>query len=170
VTAVQPEPAPLLAWLPTTGPLVSVYLDDDDPMWSEGPWRLLWRAAMAADWVARGFFSRSKGLTAAGVSTGLVDALSVRFDKGDRAAVGIWTRTTWPTMGRAAARQADSDRTEGRRDSTGKTWLWHPPMAAPDSGVPEGRWSFSSGWLWPTDAAVQPERVQARDVKEWIIR
>jgi hypothetical protein len=83
-------------------------------------------------------------------------------------AVALWVRTTWPTMGRAAARQADSDRTEGRRDSTGKTWLWHPPMTPPDGGVPVGKWSFDQGWTWTSGGPVR--RVAAAGVREWVIR
>lgn len=164
--AVMPE----LAWSPTTGPLVSVYLDDDDPMWVDGPWRLLRKAALTAGWSVAGFFSRGNSLTAAGTFGGLTDTLSARFDRGGHGAVGIWSRTTWPTMGRAVRGTDDTQTGGGRKDNTGRTWLWHPPMQPPDGGVPAGKWSFSSGWLWPTDAAVQPERAQSAGVKEWIIR
>lgn len=165
-----PVVVPELAWTPTSGPLVSVYLDDDDPMWSEGPWRVLNAAARRAGWSVRGFFARSRGLTATGGVGALTDAVSLRFDKAGHGAVGVWSRTTWPTMGRAVRGEDDTQTGGGRKDNTGRTWLWHPPRVLPDEGLPTAKWSFASGWLWPTDAAVQPQRAQARDVKEWIIR
>jgi hypothetical protein len=161
---------PELAWTPTSGPLVSVYLDDDDPMWSDGPWRVLNTAARRAGWSVRGFFARSRGLTATGGVGALTDAVSLRFDKAGRGAVGVWARTTWPIMGRAVRGEDDTQTGGGRKDNTGRTWLWHPPRVLPEEGLPTAKWSFGSGWLWPTDAAVQPQRAQARDVKEWIIR
>ena len=44
---------------PVVDPLVSVWLGDDDPQYSEGPWRVLYRAALRAEWSVESLFTRS---------------------------------------------------------------------------------------------------------------
>lgn len=152
-------------------PLVSVWLDDDDLMYDEGPWRVLHRAALRAGWSVEALFSRGNTLTATGAVGGLTDALSLRMTRRcdpTWCAVGLWTKTTWPTLGRAAAREADSDRTEGRKSSEGKTWLWHPPMELSTTGlVTFPKWSFDQGWTW-TSQNRSVRRVGAAELKKTI--
>lgn len=135
-------------------PLVSVWLDDDDPMYDEGPWRVLRKAALRAGWSVDGLFSRGNTLTATGGVGGLTDAVSLRMRIGTpganlrtRYAVALWTRTTWPTLGRGR-KDDDGRQGEGRASTAGKTWLWHPPMALPVDGAPACPWKFDQGWSW----------------------
>jgi len=173
VTAYVSDAGPdLVKGSPIAWPLVSVWLDDDDPMYGEGPWRVLHRAALRSGWRVEGLFSRGNTLTAAGGVGGLTDALSLRFHLERsgviRRATALWTRTTWPTLGRVGAREADSDRTEGRKTTEGRTWLWHPPMSYPDGElVTFPKWSFDQGWTW-SNRNRTVVRCGAADVKKWI--
>jgi hypothetical protein len=104
----------------------------------------------------------------------LTDTVSLRCRKavGDRTAcaVGLWSRTTWPVLGRGRKAEEDERQGEGRATTEGKTWLWHPPMVAPelialdDGNVKDplvASWKFAAAWTWvqggPLTVAKSPE-------------
>lgn len=136
---------------PVVDPLVSVWLGDDDPQYSEGPWRVLYRAALRAEWSVESLFTRSATpLRDRGVER-LYDALSLRMRRTrggvTRGLVAYWVRPVWPVLGRG--RVDDGGRHgEGKATNEGKTWVWRPPMILPETPLPTCAWKFEAGWTW----------------------
>lgn len=156
-------------------PLVSKRVDLADDRWATGPWRLLRKAALGAGWSTTGLFARGWTLDARGGVGPLTDALAVRFarnrtEDGDTdRAVALWMRPTWPVLGRTPRGQVDGQADgEGRPDTTGRLWTWHPPMTPPEDGVPMASWKLDQAWTWTTGRARR--RCNAADVREWITR
>ncbi len=165
-------PHPTMPGLPA--PLVAHYVD---PTRTEGPWRVLHKAARAADWIVKAFAARGWHYDANGNLSALTDTFSLRGWR-DRNEIGdvdrfaaVWARPTWPVMGRGKTEHVG----EGRADNAGKLWTWHPPMELPTGidvngaflvDIPAASWKFSAGWIWTIGAALRP--ASAAQVRDWV--
>jgi len=160
-------------------PLMAHWLEPDDERWSDGPWKSMAKVARDGGWVVKAFVARGYTPTAVGKVGPLTDTLSLRCwraaagggGQGDvDHAVAMWSRTTWPVLGRRAATagEAEERQGEGRKTNEGKTWLWHPPMLPPPVEVVPWhppmktpakdvvkdplltKWTYAAGWMWQT--------------------
>lgn len=159
-------PHPTVPGLPA--PLVAGFVD---PMSVDGPWRALRKAALASGWRVKAWKARGWHHDANGRLSALADTFSLRGwrernENGDvDRFAAVWTRPTWPTLGRVRRSDETQQAGEGRPDTSGRTWLWHPPMAAhPD--VVEVSWKFDAGWTWVVGAALRP--ASAAEVRDWV--
>jgi hypothetical protein len=136
---------------PVGGPLVSVWLGDDDPQYREGPWRVLYGAALRSGWAVESLYTRSATPLRDRGMERLYDALSLRMTRTRggviRRVVAYWVRPVWPMLGRT--RVDDGGRQgEGRATNVGKTWVWRPPMILPAEPLPTCAWKYEAGWTW----------------------
>lgn len=155
-TSALPSYVPRHPYLPDhPAPAVTRWLADDEPLWTAGPWKALVATARAADWSVTAFFARGRSLDSRGHLGPLTDSLSIRCRRtrnelGDEdRAVALWSRATWPVLGRKKpGEKSDEVAGEGRRTTEGTTWLWHPPMELPEGGLPVPSWKFTAAWTW----------------------
>lgn len=164
-------------------PLVSRYLVAGEDLWSAGPWKTLVKTAEASGWLVRGYVARGYQQNPVRPSDGLADSVSLRCwrdrnEVGDvDRAVAVWSRRTWPTLGKAKRGEDDEPAGEGRKTTEGKTWLWHPPMAPPDievdtKGKPKDplviAWKFDAAWIWTAGAPVN--LASSTELRNWLKR
>lgn len=172
--------------------LMAHFLNEDDVRWTDGPWKSLVGVAEKSGWTVKVYVARGFSPTAVGKVGPLTDSLSLRCwrttSDGVERAVAMWTRATWPVLGRGRATddEVEERQGEGRKTTEGKTWLWHPPLAHPGVEVIPWhppmktpakdivkdplltKWTSFGCWTW---VAGQPiSVVKSPQFREWLKR
>lgn len=161
-------------------PLLARHLVHGEALWLAGPWKTLLAAARPSGWDIQGYVARGWSRDSRGSLGALTDSVSLRLRRrhcaapADRA-VALWTRPTWPTLGRSRGDTGGQPSGEGRATNEGKAWLWHPPMAPPamepcGKGAPKdplhAAWKFDAAWIWSEGSPITS--ATSMQVRAWL--